>query len=277
MMEWSLLQNQIPVLYYALMGGLGLVVGSFLTVVVARSPALCTAQEIYVAPRFHLVWPGSHCPQCQTPLRWFELIPVLSAICLKGRCRYCKTSLGWRDSAIELSCAGMTLIMATLATDWVFPWLLFFWWLLALAWIDAETQLLPDQLTLSLLWFGLLSSALGWLPIDTKQSVLGAVVGYLSLWCVLQAYWLIKRTEGMGHGDLKLLAAIGAWLGWLALPWVVLLGALGGIFAVLLRGWQQRHQPLPFGPALALGAVIYWLITVGMGHHLEALWALLLA
>lgn len=266
--------DPIPVLYFVLMGVLGLVMGSFLGVVIHRSPATCLTPNV---PRFPLLWPRSHCPHCTTPLRWFELIPLLSALMLKGRCRYCQTALGWRDSAIELSCAGLTLLIVALAPDSMLLWLLFFWWLLALAWIDAQTQLLPDTLTLSLLWLGLLSTALGWLAISPVESVLGAVLGYLSLWCVREAYWLMRRQEGMGGGDLKLLAAIGAWLGWLALPWVVLLGALTGIIAVLLRGWQRRHEPMPFGPALALGAALFWLLTHGMEHHLEGLWAMWLA
>ncbi len=277
MTDWMPLFTKSSALYWVAMTLLGLCVGSFLTVVITRSPAIINAPTSQPAARLPLLWPRSQCCQCKSALRWFDLIPILSAIWLHGRCRICQTPFGWRYTAIELSTLGLTLLWVSL--DFAGPWLLFFWWLLALAWIDAETQLLPDDLTLSLLWFGLLSSALGWVPTSMRDSILGAALGYVSLWCVLQSYWYLRRQEGLGYGDLKLLAALGAWLGWMALPWLVLVAALGGLLMVLVRGWQQRHQPVALGPALAGSAALYWLWTQGLANTLGGFnwWVWLLA
>lgn len=249
----------------------GLVLGSFIALVIARSSALLKTGNT-PAQRFPLLWPASHCPHCDTRLRWAELIPLLSALYLQGRCRTCQHPFGWRDTAVELSTLLITLCWASTGAAW--PWLIFFAWLLALAWIDAQTQLLPDALTLSLLWFGLLCAALGWLPMSASSSIIGALIGYLSFWCVLQGDWLLRRRDGLGRGDLKLMAALGAWLGVFALPWVVLLGALSALLSILIRGWYRRHEPIAFGPALVFGATLYWLYTIGfeMGDQWPLLW-----
>lgn len=260
----------MTLLDHLLIAILGLMVGSFMAVVIARSQALlCTGDT--PAERFPLLWPASHCPHCEIRLRWFELIPLLSALCLRWRCRSCQQHIGWRDTAVELSTLALTLTL--LCFDLLWPWLMFFAWLMVLAWIDAETQMLPDVLTLSLLWLGLLSASLGWLAIDPMASIWGALLGYLILWCVAQGYWWWCRQDGLGGGDLKLLAALGAWLGWQALPWILYGAASSGLIFVLLRGWQRRTEPIAFGPALVFGATLYWLFT--MGVEAKNLWVLL--
>lgn len=192
-----------------------------------------------------------------TPLRAIDLIPVLSYVWLKGRCAHCGARVSWRYPVVEMAVAAW---WAWCAAHWGFTpaagaWACYGTVLMALALIDADTMLLPDNLTLPLLWAGLVLSALGWIHVPLIDSVWGAVAGYVSLWLVNKIFKLITGKQGMGEGDFKLLAALGAWLGWLALPGAVLLASLMGLLAVSWMRWQGRlkaGQALPFGPGLAI-------------------------
>ncbi len=252
---------------------LGLVVGSFLNVVIHRVPlmlerewrAQCaelTGEPAATSPegRYNLVVPASHCPHCDHPIGALENIPLLSYLLLRGRCRACGHPIGLRYPAVEL----LTGICSAVVV-WHFGLdlaaagaLVLTWGLIALTFIDADTQLLPDDLTLPLLWLGLLFNIPGtYVPL--ADAVVGAVAGYLSLWSVYWLFRLATGKEGMGHGDFKLLALIGAWLGWQVLPLVIILsslvGSVIGIALMLLRS-LRRDQPIPFGPYLAIAGWI---------------------
>jgi leader peptidase (prepilin peptidase)/N-methyltransferase len=254
---------------------IGLAVGSFLNVVIYRLPKMmerdwhAQAAEVRgeIPPnkeRFNLCTPRSACPHCKRPIRAWENIPVFSWLILKGRCAGCKASISIRYPIVEL----LTAILSAYAA-WHFGWgpaavgaILFMWAMIALTFIDTDTQLLPDSITLPLLWLGLLFN-LDAVYTDLPTAVTGAVAGYLVLWSV---YWLFKLTtgkEGMGYGDFKLLAAIGAWLGWTILPLVVLLSSLVGAIvgiALIVLAKHGREVPIPFGPYLAAAGVIafFW-------------------
>jgi leader peptidase (prepilin peptidase)/N-methyltransferase len=253
----------------ALAGLLGLIVGSFLNVVILRLPTRLIyawqmqSRELLELPEPAdqikppgIIWESSHCPQCKHPLGALENIPLFSWLVLRGRCRHCHVSISIQYPLVELLTG---VASAAILWKFGFGWqaaagLVLTWVLIALAGIDLRTQLLPDQLTLPLLWLGLLLS-LAPLFADSRASIVGAVIGYLSLWSV---YWLFKLStgkEGMGYGDFKLLAAIGAWMGPSALLPVVLLSSLfgavvGGAF-LLIRG-HDRSMPIPFGPFIAV-------------------------
>ena len=246
----------------------GVTVGSFLNVVVLRLPVMLErdwrlqALEILhrnkkprrSAKPFNLAAPGSHCPRCRHRIRAWENIPVLSFLWLRGKCSACGTAISWRYPILEL----LSGILAA-AIAWRFGYssatvaaLLFTWALLALAFIDYDTQLLPDDITLPLLWLGLLLNTI-YLFTPLPSAVIGAVAGYGAFWLIYQAFKLLTGKEGMGFGDFKLLAALGAWLGWQQLPLIVLLssllGAIVGIGFILLMG-RDRRLPSPFGPFL---------------------------
>lgn len=261
---------------------LGLIVGSFLNVVILRLPrimeqewrrecaALAAAEadpeanpapeaavaDASVTEALGLAHPASHCPHCGHRLRPWENIPVLSWLLLRGRCSACSRAISWRYPAVEVCTALLSLLVV-----WHFgptaqaaAALVLTWGLVALAVIDADTQLLPDDLTLPLLWLGLLLSL--WdVFVDSQAAILGAAAGYLSLWLVFHAFRLLTGKDGMGCGDFKLLALFGAWMGWQTLAQIILLsavpGALFGI-ALLLTGRAERGTPLPFGPFLAI-------------------------
>ena len=254
----------------------GLLVGSFLNVVIHRIPKMMEAtwrqeaRELLeqpapkgeeTPPLFNLVTPGSHCPHCNHRIRWYENVPVVSWALLKGRCSGCKAAISKRYPIIEL----LTGLVAGLCA-WRFgydPWLIFMLYgsftLLALAVIDLDTTLLPDDLTYPLLWAGLLASVLGVSPVSLPDAVIGAMAGYLALWSLYWVFKLLTGKEGMGYGDFKLLAALGAWLGWQYLPVVVLLSSVVGlVFAVsmMASGSVKRDQGIPFGPYLAIAGWI---------------------
>ena len=254
----------------------GLLVGSFLNVVIHRIPKMMEAtwrqeaRELLEQPApkgeetppiFNLVTPGSHCPHCNHRIRWYENVPVVSWALLKGRCSGCKAAISKRYPIIEL----LTALVAGLCA-WRFgydPWLIFMLYgsftLLALAVIDLDTTLLPDDLTYPLLWAGLLAAVLGISPVSLSDAVIGAMAGYLALWSLYWVFKLLTGKEGMGYGDFKLLAALGAWLGWQYLPVVVLLSSVVGlVFAVsmMASGSVKRDQGLPFGPYLAIAGWI---------------------
>ncbi|MEE4280250.1 MAG: A24 family peptidase [Halieaceae bacterium] len=258
---------------------LGLTVGSFLNVVILRLPAMlqrgwtrdCRALLEIEAPadgpaqeRFSLAFPASHCPECKSALRPWHNVPVISYLFLRGRCAFCASPIGLRYPAVETLTAALSVLVG-LAVPWslsLLAFLLLTWSLIALAVIDIDTQLLPDDITLPLLWGGLaFNLATGTVPI--ADAVLGAMAGYLLLWSIYWLFRLVTGKEGMGYGDFKLLAALGAWMGWQSLGLIILMssavGAVLGILILSLRG-QSRSQPLPFGPYLAAAGwiVLLW-------------------
>jgi leader peptidase (prepilin peptidase)/N-methyltransferase len=261
---------------------LGLVVGSFLNVVIYRLPIIlerewrAQAAEL-VAPaadqttvgadagdaRFTLSVPRSACPACKAPITAVQNIPVISWLFLRGRCAACRTKISARYPLVELATA---LLSASVA--WHFGFgpnaacaILVTWALIALTGIDIDHQLLPDNITLPLMWAGLAAAVVigpmsgEAVPVSPRDAIIGAMAGYLSLWLVFHAFRLATGKEGMGYGDFKLFAALGAWLGWKMLPLVILLsagtGAVLGIAMILLRG-RDRAAPMPFGPYLAV-------------------------
>ena len=246
---------------------LGLLIGSFLNVVVYRTPIILDRQwrrqcdelagrETSAAPRFDIVVPRSACPACKAPIKAIHNVPVLSWLALRGRCASCKAGISARYPLVEL----LTGVLSA-AVAWKFGYtpqmgaaLVLTWFLIALTFIDFDTQLLPDALTLPLLWLGLTASVLGYTPIEPRNAIMGALAGYLSLWSVYHLFRLATGKEGMGYGDFKLLAGLGAWLGWQMLLPIILLsaavGAVTGIALILLRG-RDRNIPIPFGPFLA--------------------------
>ncbi len=250
---------------------IGCAIGSFLNVVCLRLPRMMEREwrmqcaEISNTPfteeaSLNLAFPPSSCPQCGHVIRVWENIPIASYLFLKGRCSGCKTKISLRYPLVEAACG---LLSAAVAWHFGATWqcaaaLALTWSLLTLAVIDFDTQLLPDDITLPLLWGGLLL-ALGNVFVSLEAAVIGAAAGYLSLWAV---YWLFKFAtgkEGMGYGDFKLLGALGAWLGWQALPQIILLsacsGAVLGLLMIVLRG-RNRQIPIPFGPYLAIAGWI---------------------
>jgi len=273
----------------ALTGLLGLLVGSFLNVVILRLPRrlehdwrtqareLLGHEPTSEEKPPDLVVAGSHCPACKHKLSALDNIPVVSWLALRGRCRYCRAPISFQYPLVELLTA---LASATIAWKLGFGWplaagLAFTWILIAASGIDARTQLLPDQLTLPLLWLGLLFSLRPlFVPPDT--AIIGAAIGYLSLWSV---YWLFKLAtgkEGMGYGDFKLLGALGAWMGVTSLLPIVLLssliGAIVGGTMLAMRG-QDRSTPIPFGPFIAAAGWVWFVV----GDRLGAWYATFLA
>ena len=256
-----------PGLWPVLAGLTGLLIGSFLNLLVWRLPQMmqreweqqCAelqGQTVADLPVFNLATPGSHCTLCRTPLRARDLVPVLSFVFLKGRCAHCQAKVSWRYPLVE---SAVALLWAFCAWHWGVGWGALAWagfatTLLALALIDADTMLLPDSLTLPLMWAGILLASAGVINLSLEQSVWGAALGYAVLWLVQTVFGAVTGKQGMGEGDYKLLAALGAWLGWMALPAVVLVASVSGVLLALLWRWRgslQAGQPMPFGPQLA--------------------------
>ncbi len=287
--------EQAPTLLYLAAGLFGLVVGSFLNVLILRLPRImeqewreeCAellASETTVglqddaaapaaaiptqrppaseaaAQHLGLARPGSHCPSCGTAIRPLDNIPILSWLALRGRCRACKAKISIRYPLLEALTAILSVVVVWQLgpTAAALAALVLTWGLIALSIIDLDTQLLPDSLTLPLLWLGLLLSLSG-IFTDPASAILGAAAGYLLLWLVFQAFRLTTGKEGMGRGDFKLLALFGAWLGWQAVPQVILLSALPGAIvgvALIASGRQQAGEPIPYGPFLAVAGWI---------------------
>lgn len=268
--------DQNPGLGFPLAAGFGLLVGSFLNVVILRLPKRLEWQwnrdareilelpEIYDPPPPGIVVERSHCPHCKHQLSWYENIPVFSYLFLRGRCRSCKAPISPQYPLVE----ALTML-ATLACVWRFGFgwqgfgaIVFSTFLIALSGIDFRTKLLPDQLTLPLMWLGLVASSDN-LYFPTKPALLGAMAGYLSLWSVWWVFKQLTGKEGMGHGDFKLLAAIGAWVGLKGiLPTILLsslVGAIIGSIWLTARG-RDKTIPIPFGPYLAIAGwiVFFW-------------------
>jgi leader peptidase (prepilin peptidase)/N-methyltransferase len=265
-----------PLALFVLTALVGLVAGSFLNVVAYRLPimmelawrAQCAEPDTHALPvpahakgaRFDLVWPPSTCPHCGRRIAAIHNVPVLSFLALRGRCGGCGARISARYPIVEAAAAALGVAVAyAFGPTWqTLAALGFTWSLFALTLIDLDHKLLPDSITLPLLWAGLVLAAIpvGGKPLftDLHSSVIGAVAGYLSLWTVYQLFKLVTGKEGMGYGDFKLLAAIGAWLGWQTLPLVIILSAaVGSVVGVTLivAGGRSRHVPIPFGPYLA--------------------------
>lgn len=253
-------------------GLLGLVVGSFLNVVIARLPvmmqrawrqechALLTETQAPVEPVFNLALPRSQCPYCHATIRALDNIPLLSYWYLNGHCRNCSKPIAWSYPAVEVLSAVLTIgITLQFGVSWTALCALgFSWSLLALFFIDFNTQLLPDNITIPLLWAGL-SANLFNLFTDLPSAVLGALAGYLSFWFISGVYKLLTQRVGIGNGDFKLLAAIGAWFGYQALPVVIFMASVLGVLMgliILYKRKQDRHTPIAFGPYLAVAGVI---------------------
>ena len=274
--------DQNPALGFPLAAGLGLLVGSFLNVVILRLPRrmewawkrdsreILGEPELYDPPPPGIVVERSHCPHCGHQLSWYENIPVLSWLALRGKCRSCKAPISIQYPAVELL---TMLLFVACVWRFGFGWqgfgaLVLTGFLVALSGIDIRTQLLPDSLTLPLMWLGLIAS-LDTLYMPAKPALLGAIVGYASLWSV---WWLFKQAtgkEGMGHGDFKLLAALGAWCGLTGLLPIILISAVAGaIIGSILLAVQGRDRatPIPFGPYLAIAG---W-VTFMWGDDLVA-------
>ncbi|MCB1745867.1 MAG: prepilin peptidase [Gammaproteobacteria bacterium] len=271
-----------PWFFVAGMGVLGLLIGSFLNVVIHRLPRmmerewksecrqLLGQEESDDGAVFNLVTPRSRCPHCERQIAAIDNVPVLSYVLLGGKCRHCRQRISprypvvefvsgalaayaaWRFGPTEDGVTGMSAFAAVAAA-------IYSWYLLALALIDYDTQLLPDSMTLPLLWFGIACAFFGPFAPDLASAVLGAMFGYLSLWSVYWLFKLVTGKEGMGYGDFKLLAALGAWLGWQALPTLILVSsAVGAVIGIglIATGLVKRSQPIPFGPYLAIAGII---------------------
>jgi leader peptidase (prepilin peptidase)/N-methyltransferase len=254
-------------------GLVGLCVGSFLNVVIHRLPkmlergwrAQCaelSGEPPPELPPYNLITPRSECPACGHRIAAFENIPVLSFLFLRRRCAACAAPISARYPFIELLTGALTIaaVLRFGVTPTAAAACLLIWSLIALTFIDFDTQLLPDTITLPLLWSGLLANVAGFVPgVSLRDAVVGAIAGYVALWTIYWLFKLVRGKEGMGYGDFKLLAALGAWLGWQMLPLIVLLssfvGAIIGIGLVVFKG--RDHQiPLAFGPYLAIAGVI---------------------
>ena len=271
-MELLYLLEHNPVFFIVTACVLGLMVGSFLNVVIYRLPVIMErewqiqAREYLDQPQadshepLTLARPASRCPHCGHKIRFYENIPVLSYLLLRGKCSSCGAGISMRYPLVELLTG---VLSAVVAWHFGFGWqaataLLLTWALIALSMIDFDHQLLPDSITLPFLWVGLLLSLFP-VFVDMRSSLIGAIAGYMSLWTVYQLFKLLTGKEGMGFGDFKLLALLGAWMGWQALPMIVLLssavGAILGGALIAIRG-RDSQKPMPFGPFLAIAGWI---------------------
>jgi leader peptidase (prepilin peptidase)/N-methyltransferase len=270
-MPFELLAGNLPA-FVLLSSLVGLIVGSFLNVVIYRLPVMMQrdwrqqAREILELPEepkqdtFNLILPNSCCPNCGHQIRPWENIPVVSYLFLRGKCSGCKTPISKRYPLVELACG---LLSGYVAFHFGFGWqaagvLVLTWGLLAMSLIDCDHQLLPDALVLPLLWLGLIANLFGVFT-SLEDALWGAIAGYLSLWSVYWLFKLLTGKEGMGYGDFKLLAMLGAWGGWQILPLTILLsslvGAVLGVIMLRLRN-QETSTPIPFGPYLAIAGWI---------------------
>lgn len=275
-----------PWLLYLTVTLFSLCIGSFLNVVILRLPKMmqqewrCQCEEFLEVPEkqrkqetpISLSKPASTCPSCGHQIRAWENIPVISWLVLRGKCSSCKAPISPRYPVIEAITAIFSVVTVALLgpTESALWALLLVWALVALTMIDFDTQLLPDSITLPLMWLGLVLNYFGVLT-DFNSAFWGAVAGYLSLWSVYWLFKLVTGKEGMGHGDFKLLAALGAWLGWQLLPAVILLSSLvGAVVGIALMVFKKhgREVPIPFGPYLAAAG----LLGLWFGAEIQAIW-----
>jgi len=284
------LLQQYPEFWLITIGLVSLLIGSFLNVVIVRLPKAMqqewqqecrillklsdSDQQVSSPALASIAWPGSHCPECQVPLKAWHNIPVISYLWLRGKCAFCNTNISPRYPMVELLTAVLGLMIAwvlgpSLATVMA---LVLMYMLVALTFIDLEHKLLPDQLTLPLMWLGLAVNSFGLLT-PLEDAFWGAVAGYMSLWLVYWGFRLVTGKHGMGYGDFKLLAALGAWLGWQALPIIVLVSAVAGILVgIALRVRTTPTDPqMPFGPFLSVGGLVYLLWSEQLWRIFESL------
>ncbi len=276
-----------PALYLALAALAGLLVGSFLNVLIYRLPVMmerawakdCAALSELPEPQdpaFNLLVPRSRCGHCGHQLRWVENIPILSFVVLRGRCAACGAAISWRYPAVE---ALTGLLFAYCAARWgmgpeAAAWAAYGSILLACALIDWDTTYLPDDLTLGLLWLGLVSASLGYSGVPLDDALWGAVAGYGSLWSIFWVFKLLTGKDGMGYGDFKLFAALGAWFGWTGLIPIILLASCSGAVVGLVMKWRSSLREggvVPFGPFLALGGFILMGMAPGKPFQLVGL------
>lgn len=275
---------QSPTALYLVVAIFSLCIGSFLNVVILRTVKIMqleweqecqmflaseradTGQEATLAQpeaiTFNLSHPASHCPQCMTPIRWYHNIPVLSWLMLGGKCQHCRNPIGIRYPLIELLTMFCSLCVVYVfgPTFAMLAGLVLTWTLIALTFIDFDSQLLPDRFTLTLAAAGLVVNTLGLYHLNASTAVWGYVIGFLSLWLVYYVFKLITGKEGMGYGDFKLLAALGAWMGPLMLPLIILLSsALGAIIGMILLRIRKENLPFAFGPYIAIAGWIAFL------------------
>jgi leader peptidase (prepilin peptidase)/N-methyltransferase len=275
--------SQFPLAWSLLLIVIGLLIGSFLNVVILRLPrsleyewkSQCRELLLEAPPADdaeappNIIFPASHCPQCKSTLKWWQNIPVLGYLLLRGKCHSCKKPISLRYPAVEILTAALTLLAGfSFPETQTLPWILILVWLLiAMSVIDFDTQLLPDNLTLPLMWLGLIYSTLPGSPVSPVDSIIGAAAGYTVLWILFQVHYFITKRQGMGYGDFKLLAAAGAWLGWQSLPFVLLIAATSGLLislALILFRNHDKNRAVPFGPYLAIA----FLITLFWGEPL---------
>ena len=270
--------QQNPTLWLTAAAVFSLLIGSFLNVVIGRLPKAMHKEwqqdcrlllELDEEPEqpsspaiASIAWPASHCPSCETPLKPWHNLPVISYLFLKGQCAFCNVRISPRYPAVELLTAilGLGVAWALGPSLSGLLGLVLVYFLVAMSFIDLDHKLLPDQLTLPLLWMGLVANAFGVFT-SLESALWGAVAGYMSLWSVYWSFRLATGKHGMGYGDFKLLAALGAWLGWQALPMIVLMAAVTGIIVgILLRFRKEKSDPqMPFGPFLSVGGLGYLL------------------
>ena len=267
-----------------LLGLLGLLVGSFLNVVIYRLPKMmerqwaadCAQASGQAAPPLepiNLVVPRSTCPHCAAGIAWYDNIPLISYSLLRGRCRHCQASIGLRYPMVEL---GTALLFAFCGWRWglgaaAMAWCAWMAGMLSLALIDWDSTLLPDFIVLPLLWLGLIGANLQWTGVSLEQALWGAVAGYLSLWSVYWIFKIVTGKEGMGYGDFKLLACLGAWFGWQALvPIILMSSVMGAVVGMVLKLKQGLREGgvLPFGPFL-VGAGLACLFANPLGFTLR--------
>lgn len=280
-----------PSLFYILIAILGLTVGSFCNVVIYRLPlmllkewrkeCLSFLQQPCNQPTkpLNLFFPRSHCPACQKPVFWWHNIPLLSYVFLRGKCPHCKAAIALRYPIVELlSCVSCLFVAARFGITWqTVTLLLLTWGLLTLIFIDFEHQLLPDSIIYLLLWLGLACNTFD-LFTTIENAIWGAIFGYSSLWLVATLFKLIRKKEGMGHGDFKLLALFGAWTGWQMLPIIILisslLGSLVGLALILCKK-HNYHKPMPFGPYLAVAGWTTFFFGQNIIHWYQSLTAII--
>ena len=263
-----------PTALYVVVGLFSLCIGSFLNVVIYRIPKMMDQewraecqfllhpeQAIIDETKITLSKPDSTCPKCQTLIRWYQNIPVISWIFLKGKCGSCQNPISFRYPFIELLTAiASILVVAVFGPTWqMLAGLIFTWVLITLTFIDFDTQLLPDRYTLTLAGLGLALNSFGFFTTPTS-AIWGYVLGFLALWIVYYFFKIVTGKEGMGYGDFKLLAALGAWMGPLMLPLIVLLSSLvGAIIGIILMKVRKENQPFAFGPYLAIAGWVAFL------------------
>lgn len=258
-----------PLLASVFLFVIGLSVGSFLNVIIYRLPQMIEAEDQDQEPPFNLSTPSSHCPCCQTPIRWYHNIPLLSYVLLRGQCPHCQMHISWQYPSVELI-AGLVPLGCLYyfgLTPMGAASVLLCWGLLALTIIDLKHQLLPDLLTLGLLWSGLLVNCYA-VFVPATEAITGAAIGYGIFWLIYQIHFHLTGREGMGYGDFKLLAALGAWFGIAALPSLIFVASISGAvigIALMVKAKNTLQLVIPFGPFLALAALIHLFTAFDLG------------